>query len=262
MYQSGSLERSHHLSNPQFSIDLGATPRDTPPPATTLPKGCSSMSQRPAQSLSEQAYSQLRDRIVRLEFAPGDVLREDSLREELGIGRTPIREALQRLERDHFVNVVPRQGIFVTGIGIDELAMLFETRLVLEPYAARLAALRGTDEQWHPMQAALAKTAKAADPAELLAIDRTCHELMWQAAGNRFLLDTLDMLYAQSDRLWHMYLADVEEPHNAVDEHVAILDALRAADADQAAKLVDEHVAAFDAEIRTAVTARLAAPLG
>lgn len=215
-----------------------------------------------SESLSDQAYRRLRDKIVRLEFAPGDVLREDSLREDLGIGRTPIREALQRLEREHFVTVVPRQGIFVTGIGIDELAMLFETRMVLEPYAARLAALRGGDLQWSAMEDALARTAAAADGNELLAIDRRCHELMWQAAGNRFLLDTLDMLYAQSDRLWHQYLADVADPEHAVDEHVAILEALRSGDADRAAKLVDEHVAAFDAEIRAAVTARLAAPLG
>ena len=213
------------------------------------------------ESLSEQAYHQLREKIVLLEFAPGDVLREDSLREELGIGRTPIREALQRLEREHFVNVVPRQGIFVTGIDVDELAMLFETRMVLEPYAARLAALRGTPQQWDDMEAALAETARAGDRNELLAIDRRCHELMWQAAGNRFLLDTLDMLYAQSDRLWHQYLTDVAEPEHAVDEHVAILDALRGGDADGAASLVDDHVASFDAEIRAAVTARLAAPL-
>ena len=214
------------------------------------------------QSLGEQAYSQLRERIVRLDFAPGDVLREDTLREELGIGRTPIREALQRLEREHFVTVVPRQGIFVTGIDVDELAMLFETRMVLEPYAARLAALRGEPSQWDAMEEALARTSAATDGNELLAIDRQCHELMWQAAGNRFLLDTLDMLYAQSDRLWHQYLSDVVEPEHAVEEHVAILDALRSGSADDAAKLVDEHVAAFDAEIRAAVTARLTAPLG
>jgi len=212
-------------------------------------------------SLSEQAYSRLREMIVHLDFAPGDVLREDDLREQLGIGRTPIREALQRLERDHFVTVVPRQGIFVTGIDVSELSMLFETRSVLEPYAARLAALRGTDESWEAMEQALDKTASATDGAELLAIDRSCHELMWQAAGNRFLIDTLDMLYAQSDRLWHLYLADVSDPEHAVDEHVAILDALRSGNSDMAASLVDDHVAAFDAQVRDAVTARLASPL-
>ena len=212
-------------------------------------------------SLSEAAYNRLRSMIVRLEFAPGDVLREDDLREQLGIGRTPIREALQRLEREHFVKVVPRQGIFVTGIDVSELSMLFETRSVLEPYAARLAALRGTDESWDAMEEALDRTVDAADGAELLAIDRTCHEIMWQAAGNRFLTDTLDMLYAQSDRLWHLYLADVADPGHAVEEHVAILNALRSRESDIAASLVDDHVASFDAQIRDAVTARLTSPL-
>jgi len=213
------------------------------------------------KSLGEQAYSQLRSMIVQLDFAPGDVLREDDLREHLGIGRTPIREALQRLEREHFVNVVPRQGIFVTGIEVSELSMLFETRSQLEPYAARLAALRGTDKSWDAMEEALDKTAATTDGNELLAIDRVCHEIMWQAAGNRFLIDTLDMLYAQSDRLWHLYLADVAEPQHAVEEHVAILKALRSGDSDIAASLVDDHVAAFDAQIRDAVTARLESPL-
>jgi len=200
--------------------------------------------------------------IVRLVFAPGDVLREDDLRDQLGIGRTPIREALQRLERQHFVNVVPRQGIFVTGIDVGELSMLFETRSVLEPYAARLAALRGTDDSWEAMEQALDRTVGVTNGDELLAIDRSCHELMWQAAGNRFLIDTLDMLYAQSDRLWHLYLSDVADPGHAVEEHVAILNALRSGESDLAASLVADHVASFDAQIRDAVTAGLASPLG
>ena len=95
-------------------------------------------------TLSAQAYAELRTMIVRLDLAPGDVLREDELRTRLGIGRTPIREALQRLAREHFVTVIPRRGMFVAGIDVGELSMLFETRTVLEPYAARLAAARGT----------------------------------------------------------------------------------------------------------------------
>ena len=212
-------------------------------------------------SLTDLAYQQLRTMIVQLDLAPGEVLREEDLRIQLGIGRTPIREALQRLERDQFVTVVPRQGIFVTAIDVSELSMLFETRTVLEPYAARLAAVRGTDATWTAMQDALDSTTDTADGAELLAIDRTCHELMWRAAGNRFLIDTLDMLYAQSDRLWHLYLSDVADPAHAVNEHVAIMDALRTGDGDKAASLVEDHVASFDSQVRQAVTARLAAPL-
>lgn len=213
-------------------------------------------------SLGDQAYQRLRGMIVRLDFAPGDVLREDELRVRMGLGRTPIREALQRLEREHFVTVIPRRGMYVSGIDVSELSMLFETRAVLEPYAARLAALRGTADDWSAMSVALGRTADGdVDKIEHLAIDRTCHEIMWTAAGNRFLLDTLDMLYAQSDRLWHLYLADVADMQHAVDEHAAILEALRAGDADRSATLVEAHVHSFDEQVRAAVTARLASPL-
>lgn len=212
-------------------------------------------------TLREQAYHQLRDLIVRLEFAPGDVLREEDLQKQLEIGRTPIREALQRLAREHFVTVIPRRGMFVSGIEVSELSLLFETRTVLEPYAARLAASRGSESLWEAMDEALASVAANAAAEDLMAIDRTCHELMWQAAGNRFLTDTLDMLYAQSDRLWHLYLAEVADMSEAVEEHGTILTALRAGDSDQASELIGEHIRVFDAQIRRAVTERLEAPL-
>ncbi len=214
------------------------------------------------ESLGEQAYIALRQKIVRLDFAPGDVLREDELRATLGLGRTPIREALQRLAREHFVTVIPRRGMFVSGIDVSELSTLFETRAMLEPYAARLAALRGTDAHWEDMESTLALTADPSlDDVSQLALDRRCHEIIWAASSNRFLLDTLDMLYAQSDRLWHLYLADVADMQHAVDEHQAILRALRSGDDDLVADLVETHVRSFDSQIRAAVTARLEAPL-
>ena len=213
-------------------------------------------------SLSEQAYQRIRRMIIELDLEPGAVLREDALRAELGVGRTPIREALQRLAREQFVTVVPRQGMYVSGLDVSELSLLYETRAVLEPYAARLAATRGTDEHWADMARALDPTADPdADPARLLSTDRRCHEIMWDAAGNRFLVDTLDTLYAQSDRLWHMYLAEVADMDHAVAEHAAILDALSEGDGDGAAALVEAHVRSFDEQIRAAVTARLASPL-
>ena len=201
--------------------------------------------------------------IVRLELAPGAVVREDELQQRLALGRTPIREALQRLVRDQFVVVVPRRGVFVSNIDVSELAMLYETRAILEPYATRLACLRGKPDHWDAMAEALDRAEAPGTPSgELIEIDRQCHEIVWAAADNRFLTDTLDMLYAQSDRLWHMYLADVDDMEHAVTEHRAILDALLGGDSDGAAALVEAHVRSFDDQIRTAVTRRLEAPLG
>ncbi len=222
----------------------------------------SALPQTPPPSLSEQAYADIRRRIVSLEFGPGDVLVEDDLRELTGIGRTPVREALQRLAREHFVQVVPRRGMFVTGVDVAELATLLETRSVLEPYAARLAAAKGSEAHWAAMETALTEAEAATlEPVDMLAVDRRCHEIMWDAADNRFLLDPLDMLYAQGDRLWHLYLSDVSEMEHAVSEHGEILHALRSGDGDRAAELVEGHVRSFDEQIREAVKSHLDSPL-
>ena len=200
--------------------------------------------------------------IVRLRYAPGDVLREDELQAMLGIGRTPVREALQRLARDQFVTVIPRRGMFVSPIDVSELSMLYETRAIMEPYAARLACLRGTDAHWTEMADLIERSLRTGvPPEELLEVDRRCHEIIWDAAGNRFLTDTLDNLYAHSDRVWHMYLADVADTRHAVDEHIEILDLLRSGDAAACATAVEAHVRSFDDQVRDAVTNRLASPL-
>jgi len=194
--------------------------------------------------------------IIQLRLPPGAVVREDALSDELGIGRTPIREALQRLARDQFVTVLPRRGMLVTPIDVADLTVLYETRALLEPYAARLACGRGRPHDWAAMDDALAGR-RGADAAALLDVDRACHEITWSAAGNRFLASTLDTLYAQSDRLWHLYLAGAADTSEAVGEHDDILRALRARDADRAALLVEAHVRAFDEQVRAAVARRL-----
>ena len=203
-------------------------------------------------SLAERAYDEIRTRIIRLELAPGDVVREADLEAMLEMSRTPIREALQRLARDHFVTVIPRRGMFVSAIDVDELSTLYETRAVMEPYTARLATKRGTADDWAEMAEVLEATRRpGTTPEELLGLDRRCHEIIWRAAGNRFLIDTLDALYAQSDRLWHMYLADVHDMDHAVDEHAEIHAALRSGDAERVADLVESHVNGFDAQVRS-----------
>ncbi len=225
-------------------------------------KGMSTGDPTPSTSLAERAYDEIRRMIIRLDLAPGDVVREADLQTALEMSRTPIREALQRLARDHFVTVIPRRGMFVSAIEFDELAMLYETRAIMEPYAARLATKRGTDQDWAEMADVLAETqVPDKQPHELLELDRRCHEIIWRAAGNRFLTDTLDTLYAQSDRLWHMYLADVHDMGHAVDEHAAIHAALVARDGDTVAGLVEHHVNSFDAQVRAAVADRLRTPL-
>ncbi|HEX3088212.1 MAG TPA: GntR family transcriptional regulator [Ilumatobacteraceae bacterium] len=212
-------------------------------------------------SLSEQAFQAIRQMIVTLELAPGAVVRDDLLQQQLALGRTPIREALQRLVRDQFVTIIPRRGMYVSNIDVSELSTLYETRAILEPYVMRLACARGRAADWDAMAASLARADSARTSTQLLEIDRECREIVWAAAGNRFLTDTLDMLYAQSDRLWHLYLADVSALDHVVDEHRAIHAALVAGDGDRAAALIESHMRAFNDKIGDAVRRRLESPL-
>ena len=210
------------------------------------------------ESLSEQAYRLIRDMIVRLDLTPGAVVREDDLQERLEIGRTPIREALQRLARDQFLVVIPRRGMIVSNIDIAELSTLYETRAILEPYVASLACERGTADHWKQMRKVLDRAKKQASTAQdQIQFDAQCHEIVWEAAGNRFLTDTLDVLYAQSDRLWHMYLSDVADMGHALDEHDEILAALESGDSELVYKLSAANVRSFDAQFRDAVRKRL-----
>jgi DNA-binding GntR family transcriptional regulator len=212
-------------------------------------------------SLSEQAFQAIRRMIVTLDLAPGAVVRDDLLQAQLGLGRTPIREALQRLVRDQFVTIIPRRGMYVSSIDVSELSTLYETRAILEPYVMRLACARGRAADWQEMASALARATAESSPTELLEIDRECREIVWRAADNRFLTDTLDMLYAQSDRLWHLYLSDVAAPEQVIDEHRAIHAALVDGDGERAAALIESHMRAFNDKIGDAVRRRLESPL-
>ena len=106
-------------------------------------------------SLAERAYVDLREEIIGVRLPPGTLLREDELMARLGVGRTPVREAVQRLQRDGFVTVIPRRGTLVSEISITDLAAIYEVRKQLESWASRLAAERATARRPRARRAAL-----------------------------------------------------------------------------------------------------------
>lgn len=203
--------------------------------------------------LSQKAYEQIRRKVVSLELPPGTVIDESSLQAELDLGRTPIREALQRLSLEKLVDIVPRRGMFVTDIGITDLQRLFEVRLELESLAARLAAVRGKEEHWRRMETVLAALPEENEPTNnetLIAADEMCHKIMYEAAQNEFLQDVLVTLYALSLRLWYYFLSQIGSMRSAIVEHRRILEALRAGDAERAAQLIRQHIQTFQEEIQ------------
>jgi DNA-binding GntR family transcriptional regulator len=213
----------------------------------------------PPTSLADQAYQQLKQLIVRLDLAPGTVASEEELQARTGLGRTPVREAIQRLSRDQLVSVIPRRGVLVSPIDLGDLALLYESRSILEPYVHELAAARGSEAHWSLMERALdaADERGDADWTALLDADRICHEQVWAAADNRFLTQTLDLLYSQSERLWHRYVRDVSDLRSALAEHRAVLAALRRGDGGAAASLIAGHVRSFENQTREVLEGRL-----
>ena len=172
--------------------------------------------------------------------------------ENLHLGRTPIREALQRLASEGLLLSAPRRGMFVADIGITDLQKIFEMRMVLEGFCARLAAERATPHQLAQMRAVIAELEQIpnGDNRALMDIDERFHELIYQAADNEFLADTLAHLHALSHRIWHLTLDRIGDVRGAMEQHAAITAALLDCDGARAETLLQRHVADFQREIK------------
>ena len=207
-----------------------------------------------ARSLADQAYYRLRELIVTLELPPGSFVNERELMARLGLGRTPVREALRALARERLVEVYPRRGIFVAGVDVRDLAALSESRLVLETAAARLAAERATPADREETAALLEELARTADEHEerrLIDLDQRIHRHVYRCAHNRFLEATLNEHYVLSLRIWFLALDRVTARlDEAVHEHRALLEAIRDGDGRGAEAAMRAHVLGFERAIR------------
>jgi DNA-binding GntR family transcriptional regulator len=202
--------------------------------------------------IADRAYVAMRDLIVRLELAPGTALREDELMRSLALGRTPLREAVKRLALEGLVEVRPRSGTYVTDVEASDIVHIAEVRAELEAQAARLAAKRMDDTQ-RAVAAVLDAELRAIEGTTgidaYMRLDERVHHFVWEAAGNPYLLDALERLWALSLRIWHLVLERVAALPAAVHEQRALLEALVAGDARRAGARMREHVQAFEAEI-------------
>ena len=208
-------------------------------------------------SLAERAYVAIRDQLIMLEIRPSEPIDDDALARTLGVGRTPVREALKRLEVDRLVVSFPRRGTFATGMDITDLAHISEIRVQLEPLAARRAAERAPREA----RAELAETATAIadldvaaiDHTELMRWDLTVHRAIYRAAGNPHLEDVLVRYDNLATRIFCLFLDRLDTVDEHVEEHVELLRAIADGDADRAEELAREHVIGFERAIRAVI---------
>lgn len=206
------------------------------------------------RSLADQAYETIKDRLVMLDIRPGEPLNDGLLAAELGMGRTPVREAIKRLETDHLLVSYPRRGTFATSVDITELAAIWDIRSVLEPVAARRAAENATpavrQEMKDVIERLLAVDESADAQSELMRLDMSVHRLIYRAAGNPHLEDVLIRYDNLSTRIWCLVIERLPGLSGHIVEHAALLQAIVDGDADRAGELALAHVTDFETEIR------------
>lgn len=198
---------------------------------------------RETASSGQAAHAAIIVEIRRGAILPGDRLREEELAERLGLSRTPVREALRRLEAEGIVEHRPRVGAVIRRLGHSEIVELYEMRIVLERTAAELAARHGHAAEFDTLDALNAEIAAARDdPARAAAINLDFHGTLYHAARNRFLLDSARALNNALLLLGPTTYLDPERIEVVVAEHGAIVAALRSGDPAAAGAAAAAHL--------------------
>jgi DNA-binding GntR family transcriptional regulator len=199
---------------------------------------------------SAWAYSEVRRMVLEGELQPGATVSQVELARQLQLSITPLREALGRLETEGFVSLNAHRTMTINPLSTKELDDLYRLRILLDPYAVRLAAKRMTAEE----VAALGKMAEhseGSDPATLIASNREFHRAIYSSSGNILLTRILDQLWSATDRYRVALLArDGSDLTTASREHEHIAEAIGARDARGAERLMREHVEATLTQLR------------
>jgi DNA-binding GntR family transcriptional regulator len=202
-----------------------------------------------------KAYQLIKEKILSLELVPGSVIQDSVLTAELGVGRTPIREALKLLAAEKLVVTVPRRGIFVSHVSITDLQQISEVRLEVEGLSARLAAMRATADEMAALETCCQalEAAASADVQEKIQLDRRLHRAIAAAAHNVFLEAEVERFYSWSLRLWYLTLGRMHAGAIDVARHRELVDAIRHRDAERAESSMRKHVQDFQQSLRTAM---------
>lgn len=190
-----------------------------------------------------RTYAQLREDIVSGALTADEPLLEDRVAERYGVSRTPVREALRRLEQDGLVERAPR-GFRIRRFRPDEVYDIYEARILLEGHAARCAAERHRSVDALRLREAhrrMVQLPEGSERSERVAVNQGFHRIIWESAGNQAILELLTRLYLQMVR--HTTLTDPERWSEAIAEHAALLEAILDRRADDAERAMAGHIA-------------------
>ena len=208
------------------------------------------------RSLTDRAYVALEEMLCTLRLEPGVVLSEGALSETLGIGRTPVREALQRLAREGLVTVLPRRGVLVSEFNVKKQLRMLEVRRELERLMARSAAARATSEErarFQTIAREMHESADAGDDIRFMRLDRDFNVLVSQATRNEFATEAISLMAGLSRRFWFMHYRQAGDLAMISRLHADIANAIAAADEAAAAAASDTLLDYIERITRAAV---------
>jgi len=194
--------------------------------------------------LREIVFETMREAIIQGSLEPGERLMEIQLAEEMGVSRTPVREAIRKLELEGFVVMVPRKGAYVAGISVKDIVDVFEVRAALEALAGGLAAERATTDELDEMERASLYIYEAEDGLidNIVERDSDFHDLIYKSSRNQRLIQIITLLKEQIQRFRTTSLSQPGRIKHAVDEHKGIIEAISEHNVEMASLLAREHI--------------------
>jgi DNA-binding GntR family transcriptional regulator len=194
------------------------------------------------ETLTTKAYRQLEEMIVTLQLPPGEVLSEQSLAEQLGIGRTPIREALQRLSQEGLILILPRKGILVSDANPRKQFLVLETRREIERLLARAGSVRRSPAQAQALREiaeGMERAAETNDDIAFMRLDRELNRIIAAAAHNEYANRAMGLLQGLSRRFWYMHYKQAADLPLCARLHARQARAIAKGDAGEAAEATD-----------------------
>lgn len=210
-----------------------------------------------ARTLTDKAYTDLEELIVTLKLAPGSAVSEAMLSRRLRIGRTPIREALQRLARERLVMILPRRGVIVSDINVNSQLRLLEVRREVERLLGRCAARRASAEErarFAELAGLFEESARRNDDTTFLRIDREFNELCIKAARNEFAAGAMAQMQSLSRRFWYLHYKQAADMPVTAKLHADMARAIAAGDEGLAATAVDRLLDNIESFTRATVS--------
>lgn len=199
-------------------------------------------------------YRELKKQIISLEQKPGGVIREKEIMEAFKVSRTPVREALMRLEMDGLVRIIPNAGTFVEEISFQTIKDVFEVRAHFVRLAGQLAATRISEEEIAEIRTRLEDIKSTDDTAVLMRLDGEIHSIINKATKNELLVKMLNGLHEQAVRIWNSVGAENGYLTKLLAEFEAIVFALEQHNEELAARLLEEHANVFSDQIKSQLT--------